>query len=103
MGEQAPPIPFLPQRGSLNTKRNPSNIPGDFKQKDIETETQLTVYSQCGRGNASHNVSSQMEVLLAGRRPQASPRLDGYSPPMCPQSPRSAGPASHGREWDVSK
>lgn len=53
MGEQAPPIPFLPQRGSLNTKRNPSNIPGDFKQKDIETETQLTVYSQYGRGNAS--------------------------------------------------
>uniref|UniRef100_A0A9L0SUL7 Uncharacterized protein n=1 Tax=Equus caballus TaxID=9796 RepID=A0A9L0SUL7_HORSE len=102
MGEQAPPIPFLPQRGSLNTKRNPSNIPGDFKQKDIETETQLTVYSQYGRGNASHNVMPtpphHPPLLRSHSRP-----VWLLSPPMCPQSPRSAGPTSHGPEWDVSK
>lgn len=44
--EPSPP----PRREGLRAHSKPSDTPGDSKQNNIATETQLTVYSQWGRG-----------------------------------------------------
>uniref|UniRef100_A0A2K5P6P2 Uncharacterized protein n=1 Tax=Cercocebus atys TaxID=9531 RepID=A0A2K5P6P2_CERAT len=67
MGEQAPPLPFPPQR-SLNTSHE---------------ETQLPADSQLGRGQAcsrgGHRASLQMETPSCWTRPRAGLGLGGCS------------------------
>uniref|UniRef100_A0A2I2ZW39 Uncharacterized protein n=1 Tax=Gorilla gorilla gorilla TaxID=9595 RepID=A0A2I2ZW39_GORGO len=84
MGEEAPPLPFPPQRRSLNTSPEPLKYSWELQtKKHSNKETQLPVYSQLGRGQAcsrgGYRASLQMETPSCWTRPRAGLGLGSCS------------------------